>query len=68
MQTYKILTKGKEITLRSDQNMQKIKTSPAMFFFTDGEYEIHACGQLNILTTLTSHVQSLLNSWSINNG
>lgn len=68
MQTYKIKTKHKEYQLKTSNPLSLVKTSPALFFLTDGEYKIEKCGQLNALKQLNSHVKSLINSWSLNNG
>lgn len=68
MRTYIIKTKGKELTLRSYQNIQSIKTSPALFFVTDGDFQIQECGRVKALKQINSHIKSLLNSWGVNNG
>lgn len=68
MQKYKIKTKTKEYKLKTSKPLSFVQTSPALFFLTDGEYEVQKCGQLNILTTLTSHLKILMNSLRLNNG
>lgn len=68
MQKYKIQTKGKEITLKSNQDIQTIQTSPAMFFITDGDYQIEKCGRVKAFKQINSHIKSLINSWVVNNG
>ena len=57
MKTYKVKTINKEYMLKTSKPLSFVKTSPALFFLTNGEYQIQECGRLKSIKKLFKTVR-----------
>ena len=56
---YQIKMNKKTYIFKSDKNINQLNSNPALYFLSDGDYEVKECGQLKAFNYLKSHMTNI---------
>jgi len=64
---YQVKMNNKNYKFKSNKTINELKSSPVLYFLSNGEFKVKECGQVNPLNYLKSHMSNIAKLWVTSN-